>query len=76
MNARMIIVSQKQSNRSDNMVWQVSISNEQNGTQYCSSPLKALRYCFLLKHKSGLPISTNCMNRLTFAIQQERAVAQ
>ncbi len=64
MEERMIIVSQVKSNRSEFMVWQVSINNEQTGMQHCTSPLKALRYCFILKKQMGVKIAPETIEYL------------
>ena len=53
MEERMISVSFRKSNRSNFIVCQVSVNGETEGMQYCTSPLKALRYCFLLKKTVG-----------------------
>lgn len=70
MEARMIIVSQVKSNRSESMVWQVSINNEQQGTQYCKSPLKALRYAFILKKQTGVHIANETIECLKSEISR------
>ena len=82
MEERMIIVSQVKSNSSDNMVWQVSVNEEQEGMQHCKSPLKALRYCFLLKKQIGVKIAQDAIDHLRQEIlqlknaQQENSAAE
>ncbi len=70
MEARMIIVSQVKSNRSESMVWQVSINNEQQGMQHCKSPLKALRYAFILKKQTGVQIANETIECLKSEISR------
>lgn len=75
MEERMIIVSQVKSNRSELMVWQVSINEEQSGMQHCTSPLKALRYCFYLKKQSGVKIAPEAIEYLSQEHQLQKALA-
>ena len=56
MEEKMIIVNQVKSNRSEFMVWQVAITGEP-AAQYCKSPLKALRFAFMLKKSKGVKIA-------------------
>ena len=64
MEKKMIIANQVKSNRSESMVWQVSINNEEQGMQHCISPLKALRYAFFLKKRSGVLIAQESIDAL------------
>jgi len=68
MEEKMIIVNQVKSNRSEFMVWQVSITGE-TCAQYCKNPLKALRFAFMLKKNTGVKISMESIAHL----QQEMA---
>ena len=72
MEERMIIVSQVKSNRSDFQVWQVSINNEQSGMQHCKSPLKALRYAFILKKQTGVKIAQDSIEYLKAEISRQK----
>lgn len=63
MEERMIIASMAIS-ANGNLVCQVSINGEQEGMQFCTSPLKALRYCFLLKSRTNIPISREAIESL------------
>ena len=76
MEERMIIVSQVKSNRSEFMVWQVSINNEQTGMQHCTSPLKALRYCFILKKQMGVKIAPETIEYLQKEIAKLKEAVQ
>ena len=49
MEAKVIIVTEVKSNKSENNVWMVAITGEEQGKAYCKSPYKAMRFAFLLK---------------------------
>lgn len=67
MEAKVIIVSAKKSNRSENIVWAVAITGEEPKA-YCKSAYKAMRFAFLLKVRTGYNISENCLSRLSHEI--------
>lgn len=71
MEEKMIIVSQVKSNRSEFMVWQVSITGEP-AAQYCKSPLKALRFAFMLKKSKGVRIAMESIATLQQEISRQR----
>ena len=75
MEERMIIVSFRKSNRSNFIVCEVSVNGETEGTQYCTSPLKALRYCFLLKKQSGVKIAPETIEYLSKMHQMQKVLA-
>jgi hypothetical protein len=75
MEEKMIIVSFRKSNRSSNIVCQVSVNGDTEGMQYCTSPLKALRYCFILKKKSGVKIAAEAIEQLRQMHQIQKALA-
>lgn len=75
MEERMISVSFRKSNRSNFIVCQVSVNGETEGMQYCTSPLKALRYCFLLKKQSGVKIAQETIDYLRQMHQMQKALA-
>lgn len=75
MEERMIIVSFMKSNRSSYIVCEVSINGETEGMQHCTSPLKALRYCFLLKKQSGVRIAPETIECLRRVHQMQKAFA-
>lgn len=70
MEARVIIVSAKKSNRSENTVWAVAITGEKEPKAHCKSAYKAMRFAFLLKARTGLNISENCLSRLVFEMSE------
>ena len=59
-----IIASNVKSNRSDNYVWAVSITGEEQPKAYCKSPYKAMRFAFLLKKQTGIYIADDCLQKL------------
>lgn len=71
MEEKMIIVNQVKSNRSEFMVWQVAITGEQF-EQYCKSPLKALRFAFMLKKTRGVKIAMESIATLQQAISSQK----
>ena len=73
MEAKVIIISVQKSNKSDNMVYAVAITGEENPQGFCKSAYKAMRYAFLLKKQTGLNISENCLAYLSNVIKQEKA---
>ena len=75
MEEKMIIVSQVKSNRSEFMVWQVAITGEP-AAQYCKSPLKALRFAFMLKKDKGVKISMESIATLQKEISRQKEAAQ
>lgn len=75
MEEKMIIVSQVKSNRSEFMVWQVAITGEA-AAQYCKSPLKALRFAFMLKKSKGVKISTESIAALRQEISRQKEATQ
>ena len=73
MEAKMIIVSAKKSNKSENTVWAVAIMGEQKPQAYCKSAYKAMRFAYLLKKRPGLNISENCLARLSHEVAGQKA---
>ena len=73
MEAKVIIVSSVKSNKSDNKVWAVAITGEEQPQAHCKSAYKAMRFAFLLKKRTGLNISDNCLTRLSQDIRKEKA---
>lgn len=63
-----IIASLVKSNRSENKVWAVSITGLPAPSAYCKSAYKAMQFMFMLKNRTGLTISDNCLSRLSAEI--------
>lgn len=68
-----IIVSNVKSNKSDNMVWMVSITGQHYAKAHCKSAFSAMKFAFLLKARTGLDISDNCLCRLSHEIAKQKA---
>ena len=56
MEAKVIIVSVVKSNKSENNVWAVGITGEEQEQAYCKSAWKAMKFAFLLKKQTGFYI--------------------
>ena len=56
MEAKVIIVTVVKSNKSENNVWAVGITGEEQEQAYCKSAWKAMKFAFLLKKQTGLYI--------------------
>lgn len=63
-----IVVNQAQSNKSENMVWVVSIKGQDDSRQFCKSARAAMKYMFLLKSRTGLYISKEGLQMLSAEI--------
>ena len=53
MEAKVIIVSVVKSNKSENNVWAVGITGEEQEQAYCKSAWKAMKFAFLLKKQTA-----------------------
>lgn len=73
METRVIVIQSQKSNRSENTVWVVGITGEQNPRAFCKSAYKAMRFAFLLKKQTGLNISDYCLARLSLEIAKMKA---
>ena len=67
-----IIISSVQSNRSENKVWMVCIQGTEQGKNYCRNAHTAMRYAFILKQRTGISISDNCLTRLSHEIKMDK----
>lgn len=63
-----IVVNQAQSNKSENMVWVVSIEGQDDSRQFFKSARAAMKYMFLLKSRTGLYISKEGLQMLSAEI--------
>ncbi len=61
------------SNKSDNNVWAVAITGDEQPSAHCKSAYKAMRYMFLLKKQTGLYIATESLDRLSSEIALQKA---
>ena len=75
MEAKVIIVTEVKSNKSENNVWMVAITGEEQGQAYCKSPYKAMRFAFLLKKQTGVRIEDGSLHMLSEEIARQKAAA-
>ena len=75
MEAKVIIVTEVKSNKSENNVWMVAITGEEQGQAYCKSPYKAMRFTFLLKKQTGFRIEDASLKALSEEIAKEKAAS-
>jgi len=73
MEKREIIVSVVKSNKSDNNVWAVSITGDEQPSAHCKSAYKAMRFMFFLKKKTGLYIADSSLSQLSQEIARIKA---
>ena len=73
MEKREIVVSVVKSNKSDNNVWAVSITGEDQPSAHCKSAYKAMRFMFLLKKQTGLYIAAESLTQLSAEIALRKA---
>ncbi len=73
MEKREIIVSVVKSNKSNNNVFAVAITGNEQPSAYCKSAYMAMRFMFLLKKQTGMNISDNCLTRLSAEIARVKA---
>lgn len=75
MEAKVIIVSVVKSNKSENNVWAVGITGEEQEQAYCKSAWKAMKFAFLLKKQTGLYIEDDSLKMLSEEIARQKAAA-
>lgn len=75
MEAKVIIVSVVKSNKSENNVWAVGITGEEQEQAYCKSAYKAMRFAFLLKKQTGFYIDDASLKALSEEIAKQKADA-
>ena len=73
MDAKVIIVSVVKSNKSENNVWAVGITGEEQEQAFCKSPYKAMRFAFLLKKQTGFRIEDASLKSLSEEIARQKA---
>ena len=75
MEAKVIIISVVKSNKSENNVWAVGITGEEQEQAYCKSAYKAMRFAFLLKKQTGFYIDDASLKALSEEIAKQKAEA-
>lgn len=73
MEKREIIASIVKSNKSDNNVWAVAITGDEQPSAHCKSAYKAMRFMFLLKKQTGLYIADESLAQLSAEIALQKA---
>lgn len=73
MEKREIIVSVVKSNKSDNNVWAVAITGEEQPSAHCRSAYKAMRFMFFLKKRTGLYIADASLSLVSEEIARMKA---
>ena len=73
MEAKVIIVTVVKSNKSENNVWAVGITGEEQEQAYCKSPYKAMRFAFMLKKQTGFRIEDASLKSLSEEIARQKA---
>ena len=75
MEAKVIIVSVVKSNKSENNVWAVAITGEEQKQAYCKSAWKAMKFAFMLKKQTGFYIEDDSLHMLSAEIARQKAAA-
>ena len=73
MEAKVIIVSVEKSNKSENNVWAVAITGEEQKQAYCKSAWKAMKFAFMLKKQTGFRIEDASLKSLSEEIARQKA---
>ena len=73
METKYIIVSIVKSNNSENNVWAVAITGEEQPRGYCKTAFSAMRYSFLLKKQTGIYIDAKSLKSLSQQIAEAKA---
>jgi len=63
-----IIIEFVKSNKSDAMVWKVSIPGKKKETSFCKKALSAIKYAYYLKGQTGLNINEYCLRQVRHAV--------
>ena len=73
-NKNFIVVTIVKSNNSENNVWAVAVTGEEQPQGYCKSAYKAMRFAFLLKKRTGLNIDDQSLKSLSKQIAEVKAM--
>lgn len=71
-----VIVAQQYTTKKMVYGWMVGITGESKARMFLRTAKKAMGYMFILKNQTGLQISENCLQRLSFAYQQEKRLQE
>ncbi len=61
------------SNASENLVWEIAVSNSRSKKHYCKTACKALCLLFILKKDTNLPIDYDSLRHLKNVIAKRKA---
>ena len=61
------------SNASENLVWEVSVSNSRCKKHYCKTARKTLSFLFILRKEKILPIAYDTLRHLKAVIAKQKA---
>lgn len=61
------------SNASENLVWEVSITNSRCKKHYCKTARKTLSYLFILKKEKNIAIAYETLRHLKAVISKQKA---
>ena len=71
-----IIVAQQYTTKMGIQGWAVGITGERKFRMFLRTAKKAMGYMFILKLQTGLNISDNCLQRLSFAHKEEKVLQE
>ena len=63
------------SNASENLVWEVSITNSRSKKHYCKTARKTLSLLFILKKEKNVPIAFDTLRHLKAIIAKQKGTA-
>lgn len=63
------------SNASENLVWEIAITNSRSKKHYCKTARKAMSFLFILKKDKNLPIDYDSLRHLKNVIAKQKAAA-
>ena len=63
------------SNASENLVWEISITNSRSKKHYCKTARKALSYIFIIKKEKNVSIEYETLRHLKNIIAKQKGVS-
>lgn len=73
--AQQITAQLVKSNASENLVWEVSVTNSRRKKHYCKNARKTLSFLFILKKETGVAISYETLRHLKAIIAKQKPAA-
>ena len=71
-----IQVASVPSNKSNNNVWAVYVKGDEQNTTYCRNCFTAMKFCYILKARTGAYIEQESINALSKEIARVKALRQ